>query len=280
MAINDFSTLIQLSATLSIAFVAVDYARSYTSELCDRLLGLNDYIKNAFEECVKELPDEDTLAHLNPVNINGQSTNDHIEAVKRKRETMNKAIDEKKSEMINKISSSCHAGSLSVLCFFIFLFDVILLVLGGLEPTHQNLARIMMLFFGALSVLYIVIGWTLGENENVWNGLRYHSLHHPIICAVTFAVLALIFYLIVSTWFLNDYLSNVGWISDWIIFSCAVLPYINFVVFVFKVRGKALGFKKEVENAKGTLMGECREIKQHAADLIGSNRLVDSLQAR
>ena len=51
MTINDFSALIQLSATMSIAFVAVEYVKSYTDILCEKLFKFHDFVQAAFKEC-------------------------------------------------------------------------------------------------------------------------------------------------------------------------------------------------------------------------------------
>lgn len=51
MAINDFSTLICMAATMSIAFVATEYVTSYTKTLCERFFKFQEYVKASFDEC-------------------------------------------------------------------------------------------------------------------------------------------------------------------------------------------------------------------------------------
>ena len=41
MEINDFSAVIELIATISVAFVAVEYVKSYTNILCERFFNFN-----------------------------------------------------------------------------------------------------------------------------------------------------------------------------------------------------------------------------------------------
>lgn len=84
MAINDFSAVIQLMATISIAFVAVEYVKSFTGQLCDRVFRFKDFITQSFQECKNSLADKETLDSLEPLIIEGKSTFATIEEVKRK----------------------------------------------------------------------------------------------------------------------------------------------------------------------------------------------------
>lgn len=72
MAINDFSAIIQLAATLCIAFVAVEYVRSFIGVLCERFFKFQDFIAKSFQECRDILTDRDTLEHIEPIVIEGK----------------------------------------------------------------------------------------------------------------------------------------------------------------------------------------------------------------
>lgn len=103
MAKNDFSTLICMAATMSIAFVATEYVTSYTKNLCERFFKFQEFVKTSFKECRDILTDKESLKQLHPVVIDGQSTNGKIEEAKRQNESINKEIDELENKKILEV---------------------------------------------------------------------------------------------------------------------------------------------------------------------------------
>lgn len=75
---------------MSIAFVAVEYVKSYTSILCERFFKFQDFVEQSFKECRDILTDKETLEHICPIDIEGRSTNTAIEDAKRKNESLTK----------------------------------------------------------------------------------------------------------------------------------------------------------------------------------------------
>ena len=50
MMLSDFSPMIELAVTLNIAFVAVEYVKSYTNAVCNQLFNFAEYLKQSFDE--------------------------------------------------------------------------------------------------------------------------------------------------------------------------------------------------------------------------------------
>lgn len=119
MAINDFSAVIQLMATISIAFVAVEYVKSFTGQLCDRVFRFKDFIKQSFQECKNSLADKETLDSLEPLIIEGKSTFATIEEVKRKHETLITKVDSECNLKINRLKDVCQVRSMPALCLYV-----------------------------------------------------------------------------------------------------------------------------------------------------------------
>ena len=92
--IDDFSSLIELIATISIGFVGVEYVKSYTSILCEKIFQYVSFISKSYDECRGLLTDQDTLEHFEVVDIGGKSTNDVVEKLKVEHENLRKEIRE------------------------------------------------------------------------------------------------------------------------------------------------------------------------------------------
>lgn len=276
MRINDFSALIQLAATMSIAFFAVEYVKSYTSILCEKLFRFQDFVKKAFDDCRALLTDSETLDHLDVVDIGeGKTTVSEVEGVKRKIETLNVKINDAESQKKEHLAKACEAKSMSSMCLFISLCCIILLALGALECTFQSEIQQFSWIFNILCSLYILLGWFIGENNYRYSILDFSSLRHPV-CGfgVILAVSLLIFFFVnLDSW---EWLSCTWW---YVFLFVVCLFYANFVVFVMKIRNKAIKYKSDVEKSKVQLKNECSEAAKAANDLINTTELINRLKS-
>ena len=71
--INDFSPMIELAVTLNIAFVAVEYVKSYTNAVCNQLFNFGQFLKDAYGECKSLLVDDIALNSIRVSDINGKT---------------------------------------------------------------------------------------------------------------------------------------------------------------------------------------------------------------
>lgn len=280
MTINNFSALIQLAATLSIAFVAVEYVKSYTSVLCEKFFKFHEFIKDSFEQCRAILTDIDTLSHIQPIDIGGgKTTNSEIEAAKRNNEALTKEIDTEEQKKKEEMNCVCQAKSMSSMCFFIFLYNTLLLFVGGVEESHPYFVHSFSFSYGLLGVLYIVFGWWLGEKEEPARFCDFASLRHSIFGFLIIFLLSLISAIIVHLFFFDWFLYMLApyW---WYLFIITLLfTYANFVIFVFKIRIKAKSFKNTVLESKSKLEEKCKKAEESVSDLMGTTRLISKLQA-
>lgn len=280
MTINNFSALIQLAATLSIAFVAVEYVRSYTTVLCEKFFKFHEFIKDSFEQCRAILTDIDTLSHIQPIDIGGgKTTNSEIEAAKRNNEALTKEIDTEELKKKEEMSCVCQAKSMSSMCFFIFLYNTLLLFVGGVEESHPYFVHSFSFSYGLLGVLYIVIGWWLGEKEKPARFCDFASLRHSIYGFLIILLLSLTSGIIVHLFFFDWFLYTLAPYWWYLFIFTLLLTYTNFVIFVFKIRIKAKSFKKTVLESKGQLEEKCKKAEERVSDLLGTTRLISKLQA-
>lgn len=277
MVINDFSSVIQLSATICIAFVAVEYAKSYTSALCERVFRFNDFIRYSFEECKALLTDRDTLDHIRANNLDGNSTITAIEEAKRKNESLNKKIETEKDAHIKKVASACHAKSMPSICFFLSICNILLLFDGGIECKFPDFAHVSTSSFCVFSTIYLLYGWICGDGEKYIKFFNFSSLRNAITWTFVISLVAIVSGVTVAyfDWGIIRYVDMIWW---YILVFFISLTYFNFVVYMVKIWSKAKGFKDNVNESKKILKAECEEAKKDVSDLLGANRLSAKLK--
>lgn len=274
MAINDFSTLICMAATMSIAFVATEYVTSYTKNLCERFFKFTEYVRDSYKKCRDILMDEESFKQLHPVVIDGQSTNGKIEEAKRKSEQVTKKINDTESKKLSEMTDMCQTRSMSSLCLFVFMLNTTLLLLGSVESKVGYSILKYSSTLCILSMIYILFGWCLGEYEFRNSCLRFSSLKHS---TYSFIVLVLLMIGLCNIgWCTIDYISNFWW---WLLLSCTIVSYLNFLVFILKVRWKATKFKNDIEKSASELMEECKEIEKETQELRTISKVSADLHA-
>ena len=279
MAINDFSALIELVATISIAFVAVEYVKSYTSVLCEKFFKFHDFVERAFNECCEVLTDMDTLNHIEPIVLEGRSTNTAIEAAKRKNESLNKEIEDMKKAKKIEVATVCQARSMSSLCLSLFMFNTLLLFFGGLETGHPEFVHVFTSIFCSFIILYLLLGWFLGEREKSHSICKFSSLRHATGCFLFGTFISLLTSSVVLFWLKDWFLSTIIPYWWYILITSILFSYLNFIIFVWKIWNKANDFKKNIEKSKNELKIKCQEAETEVSDLMSTTRLSARLQA-
>lgn len=274
MAINDFSTLICMAATMSIAFVATEYVTSYTKTLCERFFKFQEYVKASFDECRNLLTDKESLKLLHPVMVDGQSTNGKIEEAKRKNESVNKEIDELEKNKILEVTEMCQARSMSSLCLFVFMSNTILLFWGSIEPKLGEPVLMYLSVLCILSMLYVQFGWFYGEKESCKSWLHFSSLQHSVYSFILIMIITLLISL--TNWSFISYITSLWW---WILLVYIGFSYANFIVFVLKVRWKARMFKSKLENSKKDMIHKCQNAEKEVQDLMTISKMSADLNS-
>lgn len=270
--IDDFSSLIELIATISIGFVGVEYVKSYTSILCEKIFQYVSFISKSYNECRGLLTDQDTLEHIEVVNIEGKSTNDAVEKLKVEHENLRKEIREEEEKQKNAIIEASQSKSLSSICFYVFLSSVVLLWGASFEKEWQSQVHIFFLFYCSLSVLYLILAWIFGEKEDSSSFLNFSSLSHSFICFLIILLLSsicLLGFIFLTT---NHALFvEAAWLIS--IITYIVLSYMNFAVFAWKINRQAKKFREKVDTSKQTMMEKCKSLQDQVQDLLAVGRV-------
>lgn len=279
MEINDFSALIQLTATLTIAFVAVEYVKSYTRVVCNRIFSLAKTVTKSFKDCVDCLTDDETLNNITAPNIGGKSTNNVVQQTLIKNGTLRKNISDLQKEKLADIGSVCRARSMSSLCFFLFMTNTLLLFLAGLESRLGIYTHVACIVLCVCSVLYLVFGWCLGEKSKPLKFCNFTSLKHPICSAICMVIIVTIAIALTKYFISSSFVQNAEGYWWMVLLVFIVVSYVNFIMFVGIIWYKARNFLSEIYKVSADKKKECVDAQADINDVLAACRLNDKLES-
>ncbi|WP_455590879.1 hypothetical protein [Bacteroides sp.] len=163
MELSSFTSFIEIGATLTIAFVAVEYTKQYTCLIAQKVFDYFGRIEQVVLECKKTI-DEDTIDGLSSFTIDGCNTGVKIEGLKRKKEKALQDISDKEKSLNDYVLEKCNSKSYSSLSLFTFLFSLTSLFIAGIETDEMKCFWIIVVL---LSILYTVTSWFFGEKAKI-----------------------------------------------------------------------------------------------------------------
>lgn len=273
MELSDFNSFIGFGATLSLAFVAVEYAKQYPFIVANRVFNFDDKIDRNYKENI-DLIDEPTIDGLGELTINGCNAALKIEGLKRDKEIVIRKLQDKKMLEKEYVKEKCNSKSYSSLSFFMFLFALSTLFIAGLK--NNNDAKFYWSIFVAFSFIHILLAWILGECQKKKYWLNYASLRTTIYCFIGITIFSLILFFILD---LFTDLSN--YVIDYynlIVLLTIFTPYINFLVYTYKIKRKSKEINKHIDDTFSTLKAECMKIKNQTAELSAAQNLAINLK--
>lgn len=267
-----------MGATLTIAFVAVEYAKQYTCLIAQKVFDYFGRIEQVVLECKKTI-DEDTIDSLSSFNIDGCNTGVKIEGLKRKKEKTLQDIGDKEKILSTYVLEKCNSKSYSSLSLFTFLFSITSLFIAGIETPNVKCFWIIVV---SLSLLYTLTSWIFGEKNRYKFWIDYSSFKH-VICIyfsiVLVAVFATCLWIDIFKLYLLPYCYDIaGYVT-------LFLPYVNFVVFAFIIRSKSVDIYNMISETFQPLKDTCCEIQKEteklstvkdlALEIKGTQKIVD-----
>lgn len=262
MELTNFSSLIEVATTLSIAFVAIEYVKSYTKVLCNQVFQFHEFITDSFGECAQTLVDEETLEHIDAHQIDGKSTINLIEKVKRNREILNNKIEEEQNKFKNKIENVCEAKNISSVSLWLFFYGIVALFLIGIN-IPSNTEHVFWSILTLCSFIYAISGW-ISKTENKSFFVNFASLRH----AIVFFALALLISILVSSLWCVKLVPYINEFWEKMLILSIVLMYSNFIAAVIKVWINATSVKREISEMSNKLKKECSNLQKEIDRLL------------
>lgn len=264
--ITDFTSALELAATLNMAFILAEYANSYSLLVLKKFFKFNEMLERLDKVCRSHI-DTNTVESFVAHTVDGYSTQDRIEDIKRKISKKSDSLDKSKQDFQTRFEKDCNAKSFSYISLYMALYCISSLLLAKFTELYVW-AFLSWGIFTTISLFWMIATFWWGEHENNWLKVNYCSLKSCtksyIWIVLTSVVLTLIVQHNFPTFNLHQYP-----VGEWIVvLSTIVLPYLGFIVFVYKVWnvGKHIveDIKKHYENEESACKDIANEIDSYS----------------
>jgi hypothetical protein len=260
-------------AAINIAFVAVEYTKSYTNILSKKVFKLPDLIESEFEKLMSIIIDRNSIDTITELKINERSAAVEIEKCKRESERLKAEIEDRKAKLLSSADKQCEFRTFSNSCLWSFLYCVVALFLSGIESAYIENVWISSLFMlSCISVLYFVCGWILGEKDIDFIKKYFVRLSFVIGSFIfALAVAFVLGHLIAETTFVCQYKNYLAPFS-------AIIPFVNFIAYFSITYWKIKRAKKDIHTQKSELDAKCKKWSSSADSLINAHKLGSTIE--
>lgn len=261
---SEFYSVIQLLATIAIGFVLLGYSEFFTEMLRTRFFRTDEKISKAGKDCIDRLPDEATLNSLKATPVGKGTTEEQIKELKRKcKEMKENKIPEFEKQARKELNGICYLRSIASMSFFVFMFSTTMLFLPSLIRLYGAIVTIALLLFSSLCIVYMVLGWFLGEKEIKCKMLDFGSMMHPIVCFVLVCAIS------VGLAFLPCWESiDIGKSWKYLFVLLIIVGWVNFLMYAFVVRRTIKKFERLLNAKRQPYWDECNSLLDECNKLV------------
>ena len=277
MILNNFTSFLEIGATLTVAFVAVEYAQQYTNLVAKKVFDFYGRIKNQKSECEK-LIDIETIYGLSSSNINGHDTMTLIEKLKRETEIINSDILKTENQLNKIVSEKCNSKSYSAISLFIFLCTLTAIFIAGLGENNEDV-RLFWQLYTILALIYIVFSWFLGEKTRDCKWIDFCSLKSSFYKYLIILTISTIAFLLTDNIELFSVVKNsLKSTYDIIVIITLFLPFANFIIFALIIKSKSKEIYSSIDLEFEPLRKRCEQIQNDTARLSNVQSLVFEME--
>lgn len=274
MDLGSFSSVFEVAVGLNIAFIAAEYASSYTNLVAKYVYRLYDRINQQFLEC-ESIVDKNTVDSLEGNTLDGKNTLKSVEEIKIRYASKKKELDDKRNGIINEVGDRCHFRCFAFVSLYLTLYSLAALFVSGFN--EYTFSKNFWAVFLVLSSVFM-----LGYSFVVRNGWCRKTASSLAVCMISFVVVALLS--LVAESILEEYgIVHAEWFAVLVkhsIWFSAIMPYANFVVFVFIMKVRSGELFKEVVDTINKLKPEWMKMKTVVSDLCAVNRVSADLKSK
>lgn len=253
LQVVDFSALYQLAFTLYAAFIAVEYAKSFTSQVINRFYAFKDEINNKITE-INKLCREEELQNI--------ESDDYfktggglclVDEYNTKVEECNDEADNISKDLNSYVDNHTEYRIFRHISIFMMLFCITFLLLGAVYRVFPSRIIHFLLTFSIVSLVSVVIGWICGATRATqsWSekkSILFAGIFYVVSIAISFAAT----FHPVS---LDTSIKETIWTYGMIV--AAILPYLNFLYFFILVTIQMGKIRKHCEKAYEPLTTKC-----------------------
>lgn len=255
MQLIDFSPLFQLVFTLYGAFIAIEYAKSFTALVIRRFYNFQGEIKTKIDE-IKNTCRQDEMLSIESddfyKNGRGLCLVDEYKQKYKECEDLATKIEEDLKEYVEKNTEYRIFRHISI---FFMLFSFALLVSGGFYRVYPSQTIHFVLSFIAITSVFVFIGWfcaSIRATQTWSEKISFIVVGSLYLLSVFLSFLALDIHLSLST-NIKTLLWTIG------IIIAVMLPYLNFVFFFFLVTIQMNKIRAYCEQSYRPLKQQCSD---------------------
>lgn len=267
LAISDFYTLFEIAASLNVAFIAVEYATSYTESVAKNVFKFFDKIQTSIANCRKHI-DAETIERLDDVKINGHSIIPKIEGVKRESEKLSREIDNLNESLCTAVREKCQLKCLSMTCLHLFLYCLTAAFVGAYEEDNVSFVKVFWTVFFALSVIYISLSFYLGELKdrlaNFFQNIRWSALSYIVLLLVAYFT---------SYYCVDIYYPIISIFWDRFVSITALYPFVFFLLFIGALKHYSKSITEDIKTRTTNLEKRCIALETEVKTLSTVNQL-------
>lgn len=268
MMLNDFSPMIELAVALNIAFVTVEYVKSYTNAVCNQLFNFAQFLRESFDECRTVLVDDITLNSIHDSKINGNSIAGEIERVKIAKEKLSREMNMELHDFSLKIEKVCQSKSISSVSLWLFLYGLAYLFCMGVNSIVAEInIKSYIICLTLFTIVYTALGWSVGEKGYRRWLLDFTSLRHSIVSFAVAVSISLILTVFGSFHTIPESVFSI------VLIVSVLYMYSNFVVSSIMVWERASKVKREIKDNTDNFKIKCGNLKEDVDKLLAVNAL-------
>lgn len=269
--LSDFVALIQLAATINLAYMAVEYAKSYTGAIARNIFKFGEIITKNVEKCRSHI-DKQTIDSLEPCIVNGQTTLVEIERVRRESSKLLAEINETREELESVVTDKCDSKGFAAISLYLFLFSSVCLLCCGISSFL--VVKWFYIIFTLISVLYLVLGFFFGENNRDGKlSCAFKSMESSIIIFIVILFLSICIGLVLS----NNCGDTPNCFWNISLFVSSIIPFVNFIVYILKIKFKSKSIKDEITRKIDDLEKRCVSLEEDVKKLETVKNLLKKL---
>lgn len=231
LQVVDFSALYQLAFTLYAAFIAVEYAKSFTSQVINHFYDFKKEIDDKITENQELCRKEEMQSIESDDYFNSGDGLCLVDEYNTKIDECNKSAEKIKKELGNYVDNHTEYRIFRHIGIFLMLFSITFMLSGAIYRVFPSEIIHFLLSFTGVSLVVVIIGWICGAKRATQSWSEKKSIVIVgIIYAVSFA-LSFASMFLSFTW--DNSVKEVIWTYGMII--AVILPYLNFLYFFILV---------------------------------------------
>lgn len=253
LQVVDFSALYQLAFTLYAAYIAVEYAKSFTSQVINHFYDFKNEIEGKILENQKLCRKEELQ------NIESDDyfkTGDGlclVDEYNTKIEECKESATNIKNELDEYVDKHTEYRLFRHIGMFLMLFCITFMLSGAIYRVIPSQVIHFLLSFTAASLVSVVIGWICGAKRTTQSWTEKKSIVIVGIIYVVFLAVSFASTFFSFTW--DNSVKEVIWTYGMII--AVILPYLNFLYFFILVTIQMTRIRKHCAASFLPLISQC-----------------------